>query len=56
MGRFGLDNGPVEVWYCGGHLWSNDVLAAADFGDDVQDGSNAAPEALAAVLPRARHA
>jgi hypothetical protein len=54
MGRSGLDNGPLEVWYSGGHLWRNDVLAAVGFGDDVQDGSNADAEALAATLPSRR--
>lgn len=54
MGRCGLDNGPLEVWYSGGHFWRNDVLAAVGFGDDVQDGSNADTEALAAALPSRR--
>ncbi len=54
MGRCGLDNGPLEVWYSGGHLWRNDVLAAAGVGHDVQDGSNAGAEALAAALPSRR--
>ncbi|MDX6699499.1 MAG: hypothetical protein QOE65_2896 [Solirubrobacteraceae bacterium] len=54
VGRCGLDNGPLEVWYSGGHLWRNDVLAAAGFDDDVQDGENPRAEALAAALPSRR--
>lgn len=54
MGRSGLDNGPLEVWYSGGHLWRNEVLEAVGFGDDVQDGDNAQAEALAALLPSRR--
>jgi hypothetical protein len=54
LGRCGLDNGPLEVWYSGGHLWRNDVLTAVGFGDDVQDGTNADTEALAAALPSRR--
>ena len=54
MGPCGLDNGPLEVWYSGGHLWRNAALAAVGYGDDVQDGGNAEAEALAAALPSRR--
>jgi hypothetical protein len=54
VGRCGLDNGPLEVWYSGGHLWRNEVLAAVGFDDDVQDGDNPHAEALAAALPSRR--
>jgi ectoine hydroxylase-related dioxygenase (phytanoyl-CoA dioxygenase family) len=54
MGRCGLDNGPLEVWYSAGHLWRNEVLASVGFDDDVQDGDNAQAEALAALLPSRR--
>ena len=54
MGRSGLDNGPLEVWYSGAHLWRNEVLAAVGFDDEIQDGANADSEALAAALPSRR--
>jgi len=54
LGPCGLDNGPIEVWYGGSHLWRNDVLAPLGFNDDVQDGTNAAAEGLAAALPSRR--
>jgi len=54
MGYCGLENGPLEVWYTGSHLWRNEVLKALQFDDDVQDGRNPAAERLAAQFPSRR--
>lgn len=47
----GLENGPLEVWYTGSHLWRNEVLRELSHEDDVQDGRNPAAEELAELFP-----
>ncbi len=54
MGHCGLENGPLEVWYTGSHLWRNEVLHSLQFDDDVQDGRNPDAERLAALFPSRR--
>jgi ectoine hydroxylase-related dioxygenase (phytanoyl-CoA dioxygenase family) len=49
--RCGLDNGPLEVWYGGSHLWSQEILDALEFNDDVQDAENTDAEQLAEAFP-----
>jgi ectoine hydroxylase-related dioxygenase (phytanoyl-CoA dioxygenase family) len=51
MGRCGLDNGPLEVWYGGSHLWRQQTLEALGFDDDVQDDRNPDAERLAEAFP-----
>jgi Phytanoyl-CoA dioxygenase (PhyH) len=50
----GLENGPLEVWYGGSHLWRNEVLRSLDLRDDVQDGENPEMERLAERFPSRR--
>jgi ectoine hydroxylase-related dioxygenase (phytanoyl-CoA dioxygenase family) len=50
----GLENGPLEVWYGGSHLWRNEVLQSLELHDDVQDGENPEMERLAAMFPSRR--
>ena len=52
--RCDLDNGPLEVWPCGSHLWRDDVLRGLGFDDTVQDGRNPDFERLAAMFPSRR--
>jgi ectoine hydroxylase-related dioxygenase (phytanoyl-CoA dioxygenase family) len=52
--RCDLDNGPLEVWPCGSHLWRDDVLKSLGYDDTVQDGRNPDFEALAAMFPSRR--
>jgi ectoine hydroxylase-related dioxygenase (phytanoyl-CoA dioxygenase family) len=47
----GLDNGPIEVWPVGSHLWRTDLLARFQLSDDVQDGMNPDMETFASLLP-----
>lgn len=54
MGYCGLENGPLEVWYTGSHLWRNEVLKSLQFDDDVQDGRNPSAEHLASQFPSRR--
>ncbi|CAN5894302.1 hypothetical protein BH11VER1_BH11VER1_01700 [soil metagenome] len=54
MGPCTLDNGPLEVWYTGSHLWRNEVLRRLEFDDDVQDGRNPEAEAHASLFPSRR--
>lgn len=49
-----LDNGPLEIWYTGSHLWRNEVLRALEFDDEVQDGRNPEAEQLASLFPSRR--
>ncbi|WP_038162602.1 phytanoyl-CoA dioxygenase family protein [Verrucomicrobium sp. BvORR106] len=50
----GLENGPLEVWYTGSHLWRNEVLRGLSYDDDVQDGRNPQAEELADLFPSRR--
>lgn len=50
----GLENGPLEVWYGGSHLWRNEVLQSQGLHDDVQDGENPEMERLAKLFPSRR--
>jgi hypothetical protein len=52
--RCDLDNGPLEIWPCGSHLWRDDVLRGLGYDDTVQDGRNPDFEALAAMFPSRR--
>ncbi|MFC7483550.1 phytanoyl-CoA dioxygenase family protein [Luedemannella flava] len=53
--RCGLDNGPLEVWPGGSHLWRDDVLRGRlGFDDTVQDGRNPDFEWLASLFPSRR--
>jgi len=49
--RCGLDNGPIEVWPGGTHLWRPELLARYQLSDDVQDGANPDMETFASLLP-----
>jgi hypothetical protein len=40
LGRCGLDNGPLEIWPGGSHLWRNALLDQLGMKTDVQDGQN----------------
>lgn len=50
----GPENGPLEIWPVGSHLWSAAALARHGLSDDVQDGSNPAMEAFAGRFPSRR--
>ena len=50
----GLDNGPLEVWPTGTHLWQPAMLARYGLSDDMQDGANPAMEAFARHFPSTR--
>jgi ectoine hydroxylase-related dioxygenase (phytanoyl-CoA dioxygenase family) len=52
--RCDLDNGPLEVWPCGSHLWRDDVLKSLNYDDTVQDGRNPDFERLASLFPSRR--
>ena len=52
--RCGPDNGPLEVWPVGSHLWSAAALARHGLSDDVQDGSNPAMEVFSRRWPSRR--
>jgi hypothetical protein len=52
--RCDLENGPLEVWPCGSHLWRDDVLRGLGFDDTVQDGRNPDFEWLASLFPSRR--
>jgi hypothetical protein len=52
--RCGLDNGPLEIWPSGSHLWRDDVLRELGFDDTVQDGRNPDFEWLASLFPSRR--
>ncbi|WP_173085982.1 phytanoyl-CoA dioxygenase family protein [Phytohabitans rumicis] len=53
--RCDLDNGPLEVWPCGSHLWRDDVIRGQlGFDDTVQDGRNPDFEWLASLFPSRR--
>jgi ectoine hydroxylase-related dioxygenase (phytanoyl-CoA dioxygenase family) len=47
----GLDNGPLEIWPCGTHLWQPEFLTRYGISDDVQDDDNPPMEALARCFP-----
>jgi ectoine hydroxylase-related dioxygenase (phytanoyl-CoA dioxygenase family) len=47
----GLDNGPIEVWPTGSHLWQPDILCRYGLTDDVQDGENRTMEQFASNFP-----
>lgn len=47
----GLDNGPLEVWPTGTHLWQPATLGRYGLSDDMQDGENPAMEAFARNFP-----
>jgi ectoine hydroxylase-related dioxygenase (phytanoyl-CoA dioxygenase family) len=47
----GLENGPIEVWPTGTHLWQADVLDRYRLSDDVQDGENQGMEEFASFFP-----
>jgi hypothetical protein len=50
----GPDNGPLEVWPVGTHLWSAETLARHVLSDDVQDGGNDSMETFARRFPSRR--
>jgi hypothetical protein len=50
----GLDNGPLEVWPAGTHLWRADLLDELKLGLDVQDGRNPDAEWFATLFPARR--
>ena len=52
--RCDLENGPLEIWPCGSHLWRDDVLRGLGFDDTVQDGRNPEFEWLASLFPSRR--
>jgi ectoine hydroxylase-related dioxygenase (phytanoyl-CoA dioxygenase family) len=54
LGRCGLDNGPLELWPGGSHLWQNKLLDRLGLGTDVQDGRNPDCEQLATRFPSRR--
>ena len=43
----GLENGPLEVWPVGSHLWQPELLTRYQLSDDVQDGENEGMEQFA---------
>ena len=47
----GLENGPLEVWPVGTHLWQPTVLNRHQLSDDTQDGENPSMEQFARLLP-----
>jgi len=51
LGRCGLENGPLEVWYGASHLWRQETLESLGYDDDVQDGLNPDAERLAQAFP-----
>jgi ectoine hydroxylase-related dioxygenase (phytanoyl-CoA dioxygenase family) len=54
LGPCGLENGPLEIWTGGSHLWNNAVLEKFDWNDDVQDGRNPWMEWFATLFPSRR--
>ena len=50
----GLENGPIEVWPNGSHLWQPAMLDRYGLSDDVQDGVNENMEEFARLLPSRR--
>lgn len=54
LGHCGLENGPLEIWTGGSHLWNNAVLEKFDWNDDVQDGRNPSMEWFATLFPSRR--
>jgi len=54
LAHSGLENGPLEIWTGGSHLWSNAVLEKFEWKDDVQDGSNPWLEWFATLFPSRR--
>jgi hypothetical protein len=54
LARCGPENGSIEVWPGGTHLWRPELLQRYGISDDVQDGPNAEMEALASLLPSHR--
>ena len=46
-----LENGPIEVWPNGSHLWQPAMLARYGVSDDVQDGANERMEEFARQFP-----
>lgn len=49
--RCALDNGPLEIWPGGSHLWRRDLFARYEMRPFAQDVANSPVEALAARLP-----
>jgi ectoine hydroxylase-related dioxygenase (phytanoyl-CoA dioxygenase family) len=47
----GLENGPIEVWPMGTHLWQPDLLNRYQLSDDTQDGENQSMEQFARLFP-----
>ena len=47
----GLENGPIEVWPTGTHLWQAEFLERHRLLDDVQDGENQSMEEFASFFP-----
>jgi ectoine hydroxylase-related dioxygenase (phytanoyl-CoA dioxygenase family) len=47
----GLQNGPIEVWPNGSHLWQPAILDRYRLSDDVQDGANESMEEFARLFP-----
>jgi ectoine hydroxylase-related dioxygenase (phytanoyl-CoA dioxygenase family) len=47
----GLENGPIEVWPTGSHLWQPSLLSRYQLRDDVQDGENQSMEQFARFFP-----
>jgi ectoine hydroxylase-related dioxygenase (phytanoyl-CoA dioxygenase family) len=54
LARSGLENGPIEIWPTGTHLWQPSVLARYRLSDDVQDGENQNMEQFAKHFPSQR--
>jgi len=47
----GLENGPIEVWPTGTHLWQADVFDRYRLADDIQDDENQDMEEFASFFP-----
>jgi len=47
----GPENGPIEVWPNGTHLWQAELLDRYRLPDDVQDGENPSMEEFASLFP-----
>jgi ectoine hydroxylase-related dioxygenase (phytanoyl-CoA dioxygenase family) len=47
----GLENGPIEVWPTGTHLWQADVFDRYRLADDIQDDENQGMEEFASFFP-----
>jgi ectoine hydroxylase-related dioxygenase (phytanoyl-CoA dioxygenase family) len=51
LARSSLENGPIEIWPTGTHLWQSSALSRYHVSDEVQDGENPAMEQFAELFP-----